>query len=201
MLETVLRRNPNKPPEEGGDKASLIKLLREKKRISRMELSRITRLSTYQVEGLEGKGTQNLLDRIFLCVKALGYQTQDIFHLIESTGKSHPKLIKGALAKPYSETTFNGNVKLMTYYQKEGSFFGLLVLGGGKSFKIENLPVGDIIFGLVREGTLVMDIMLEPTVHKKDNFFVLPGSLSVELANADNYSPTSILIFSFKHLR
>ena len=104
---------------------SLLKRLREKKKVSRTKLSRLTQLSTYQVEGLEGRSTQNQIDRILLYIKALGYKVDDVLNLIDLGFHDQEAIYPtGTLAKPQSETCFQEGAKVMTYLHQNGNFFG-----------------------------------------------------------------------------
>ena len=184
--------------EEAGAKVPLLKMLREKKKISRTKLSKLTQLSTYQVEGLEGKGAQSLLSRTFLYINALGYNINDVLSLIDAREKQ-TVFPRGTLMAPRCETNFREGVKFLTYLQENGLFFGQLQLAVGKGLGRENFPAGDIVLGLVREGTLVIDMLMKQTVYKKDHFFVLPGRLSADCVNGDSFVPVSALIFSIKY--
>jgi hypothetical protein len=76
----------------------LLKHLREKKKISRISVSKITQLSTYQVEGLEGQSTQKIIGRVLLYIKALGYKPNDLIHFMENGSTSHGvQPLKGTL--------------------------------------------------------------------------------------------------------
>ncbi len=184
--------------EETPDNASLLKLLREKKKISRSELSKRTQLTTYQVEGLEGKGAENLLLRILSCVKALGYKADDVLRLIEYGSGKYSLGEKGTLEKPQHETNFREGVKLLTYFQETGSFFGQLRLAPGKNLNKKQLPPSDIVFGIMYEGVLLIDLLVKQTVYKKNQFFVLPANLPIEFLNPDAYAQTSVLLFCIK---
>ena len=200
MKQQLLMAPSNRAAGETDKGTSFLKHLREKKKVSRTKLSRLTQLSTYQVEGLEGKGTQNILSKIFLCTKALGYKTNDVLNLIESGYREKEAFCSaGMLGRPRSETLFQDGVKLLNYLQENGSYFGQLQLAVGKSLAREHVPSGDIVLGIVREGTLVIDVLASQSVHKKDQFFVLPGSLPVHFINGDGYAQASALIFSVRH--
>ena len=200
MKQTVSIVQSNEATRVEGKGTSFLKHLREKKKVSRTKLSKLTQLSTYQVEGLEGKGTQSVLSKIFLCTKALGYKTHDIMNLMEFGCREKETVCsKGMIGKPRSETIFQEGVKLLNYMQENGNYLGQLQLGVGKSLKREHFPTGDIVFGIVREGTLVVDILVTQSVHKKDQFFVLPGGLPAQFSNGDNYTQLSALIFSVSH--
>jgi len=182
------------------NQASLLKLLREKKKVSRMQLSRLAQLSTYQVEGLEGKGTQSLLDKFFSCTHALGYKTSDVLKVMEfSHRRAGTDILKGSLGKPLSETNFCDGAKISTYLNSKGNFLGLLQLGVSKNIAMRQVHSGDIVFGVVREGTLVIDHLINQTVHKKDQFFVLPGSVPVRFLNGDSFIQVSTLILSIAY--
>ncbi len=181
-------------------RASLLKFLREKKKISRTQLSRLTQLSTYQVEGLEGKGAQNLLDKFFSCTQALGYRPGDVSNVMASAyRKTGTGISKGILTKPLSETNFHNGAKISTYVHGKESFFGLLELGVGKNISMQQVHSGDVMFGIIREGTLVIDHLVNQTVHKKDHFFILPGILPAKFINGDSFVQVSILLFSIVH--
>ena len=190
----------------GADKATdgvpLLKFLREKKKLSRMELSRLTRLSTYQVEGLEGKGAQSHLARVFLYIKALGYKVEDVVNLMESGfEQKESAFLRGILGKPLHETNFETGIKLLTYLEENGNFLGQLELGVGKVLGKGNFPAGDVLLGVVREGTLVIDLLAKQTVHKKNHFFLFPGSMPVEFSNGDNVCQVSALLFCVTYPR
>ena len=179
---------------------SLLKVLREKKRISRTELSKRTKLSTYQVEGLEGKGASSLLSKIFLCTQALGYKTQDILSLMDSEHHgSRAAIVRGSLDAPQSEMVFREGVKMLTYHQGSSSFFGQIQIKSGQSINRSSLPAGDVVLGVVQEGALVLDVLLKQMVYKKDQFFLFAGGLPVEFLNADIYTQVSALLFILKY--
>ncbi len=181
-------------------RASLLKLLREKKKISRTQLSRLTQLSPYQVEGLEGKGAQSLLDKFFSCTHALGYGAGDVLNLMQSSHrKALPDILKGTLGKPLSETSFQDGAKISTYLHSKDNFFGLLQLGVGKAITMQQIHRGDTVFGIVREGTLVIDHLVSQTVHKKDQCFVLSAGLPARFLNGDSFIQVSTLLFSLTY--
>jgi hypothetical protein len=180
----------------------VLKVLRERRKVSRTQLSNLTQLSTYQVEGLEGKGTQNQLDKVILYIKALGYRVDDVLNLMDSgLHETEVKFPRGALGKPRSETSFQEGIKLSTYLNLRGNFLGLLELAVGKKLGVDNIPESDLVLGIVREGILVIDIFVKQTVYKKDSFFILPGNLAAEFLNGDSFTRTSILLFTVKHPR
>lgn len=193
---------PDNAIEAAPTRSSLLKALREKKRMSRSQISKMTRLSTYQVEGLEGEGTKNFLRKFFVYVKALGYKAEDVFKLIESDGHEKTAMfLGGMIGKPVSEMAFEEGVKLLTYLRWDGCFFGQLQLAPGKRLKKESFPAGDRVFGIVCEGTVLIDTLIKQAVYKKDHFFALPGDLPAELINSDPYSQVSILLYSIEYPR
>ena len=198
MAGPVLSLDPKKAVERSNSEASFLKALRQKKKVSRTKLSKLTQLSPYQVEGLEGRNTQSLLSRAFLCINALGYTIHDVLHLIDSGGK-HSAFLKGTLSTPRSETNFAEGVKFLNYLDENGNFFGQLQLEVGKKLGRENFPNGDLVFGIVREGTLVIDMLTKQTVHKKDHFFILPGKSPVDFLNGDSFVRVCVLIFSVRY--
>jgi transcriptional regulator with XRE-family HTH domain len=178
-------------------KSSLLKTLREKKRISRSHLSKLTRLSTYQIEGVEGKNTENILNRFLACAKALGYKPGDILSAMDQKGG--PAFLKGAIGKPLHEKNLGAGIKLSSYLSQHDNFLGLLELEGGRSLEMGRLYVGDIVFGIVWEGTLVIDLFAKQSVYKKDTFFIFPGKLPVKFLNEDGLMRiTAVLLFSAK---
>ncbi len=200
MESVVLDRRSKKSVGGSATEAPLLKLLREKKKISRTKISKLTQLSTYQVEGLEGKNTQNQIDKIILYIRALGYKVDGVLSLMESGfHETEAKFPRGVLGKPKSETSFQDGVKLLTYLQEKGNFFGQLQLAVGKSMARECFPISDVVLGIVREGTLVIDTFVKQTVHKKDHFFVFPGYLPAEFINGDSFTQASALLFSVKY--
>ena len=180
----------------------LLKALREQKRISRRQISKLTRLSTYQVEGLEGEGTKNFLNKFFTYVKALGYRAEDVFRLIESDYHGEETLVSaGALGKPLSEVIFEDGVKFLTYLRQSGCYFGQLQLAPGKQLRRGFFPASDRVFGIVCEGTVVIDTMVKQSVHKKDHFFGFAGNIPAEFINGDPYIQTSVLLYLIEYPR
>ena len=181
---------------------SFLKKLRETRKISRRELSRRTRLSTYQIEGLEGHGTQSFFGRVLLYMKALGYKSNDFIRLMEFENYadfiSHPR---GSLSEPRSEILFKDGVKLFTYLEESGFFLGELHLAKGKSLEREKIRASGLMVGIVREGTLVVDMFIKQFVYKKDYFFIFPEHFPFEFVNADSFSSTAVLIFSTPYPR
>ena len=178
---------------------SLLKQLREKKKISRTELSKRTRLSTYQIEGLEGLNTQSFLVRIFSYLKGLGYKSGDFARMIESGNRlDFVSRLRGSLLDPLSETVFREGVKLFTYLEENELFLGSIQLATGQSLKREKIRAGMII-GIVREGVLVIDFLVKQAVYKKDHFFIFPENCPFEFVNGDSFSSTTVLILSIAH--
>lgn len=186
--------------KENGDEAPLLRFLREKKKVSRAKLSKLTQLSTYQVEGLEGKCTENMLSRVFLCINALGYNINDVLNLI-GTGGQKSVFPRGIITAPRSEINFKEGVKLLTYFHENGNFLCQLQLAVGKNLGRQNFPAGDIVLGIVLEGTLVIDMLAKQTVYKKDHFFILPGNAPADFINGDSFTQASSLLFSVKFPR
>lgn len=179
---------------------SLLKRLRQKKKLSRSELSRRTQLSTYQVEGLEGAGTKKFLRRILMYVQALGYKAEEVIHLMASDClQKEEALVSGTLGKAKEETTFNAGVKLLIYAEKGGCILCQLDMKSNNAWPRESLPPANLVFGIVREGTLVIHMLAKQAVYKKDHFFVFPGNLPVELQNNDPYAPVLALLFFVKY--
>ena len=196
MKYPVRLPNHNLAVDGTNGNGSLLKLLREKKKVSRTEVSRLTQLSTYQVEGLEGRGSQSHLAKIFLYIKALGYKVEDVFNLIESSlHQKEGKLQRGVLGSPLHEIEFERGVKLSTCVETNGTCFGQLQLAAGKTLMRRSLPMGDAILIVVQEGTLIFDALTKETVYKKNHFLVLPGNLPAELSNGDSFVQLSALLF------
>ena len=200
MFPPNLVISSNKLLKEAKVEAPLLKVLREKKKFSRTKISKLTQLTTYQVEGLEGKTTENLLSRTFLYINALGYNVNDVLRMID-LGEKRSIFPKGTLTNPRSETNFGEGVKFLTYFYENGSLFGQLQLAVGKNLGRENFQAADMVLGIVREGTLVIDMIAKQTVHKKDHFFVLPGNTPVDFLNGDSFTQVSALLFSVKFPR
>ena len=181
-------------------KSSLLKTLREKKNLSRNQVANRTHFSVYQVEGLEGQGTENVLNRFLTYTTALGYKTDDILKLIlQASQGSDPTHLKGTIGKALFEKTFEDGVKLHTYLEKDGIFLGLLELSMGHSIYLKQIHAGDLVLGIIREGILTVDFLTSQAIHKKDSFFVLPGSVPARFLNEDGLLRTaSILLFSAK---
>ena len=200
MSNQILISHPSHTGKKVDREVSLLKQLRERKKISRTQLSKMTQLSAYQVEGLEGKGAGDLLSKFFSCTSALGYEPGDIMGMMGLVYKGNePAFLRGSLNKPLFETTFQDGVRLITFLNANDNVLSMLELAPGKDGGIEHLPAGDIVFGIVREGTLVIDLLLKETVYKKDSFFILPGVFPVKFLNTDRYVPASVLIFSIKY--
>jgi hypothetical protein len=191
-----VNNNGNKPEP----KTSLLKTLRERKKLSRGEIARRTRLSTYQVEGLEGQNTEKLLGKFLTCTTAMGYKTLDVLTMMAGSlqdGKSD--FPKGTIGRSLSEKIFQGGVKLHTYLDRDGYFLGLLEVQMGHSIEMEKIYTGDLTLGIVREGILTVDFMTNQTAHKKDGFFILPGKIPIKFINEDGYLRTAaVLLFSVK---
>ena len=112
VLDQLIKKTTENPPVN----TTTLKILREKKKISRAKISKLTSLSVYQVEGLEGKGVQNQIDKIMLYVRALGYKADDVLNLMDSGCRStEERHARGMLGTPKSETSFEEGVKLLTY--------------------------------------------------------------------------------------
>lgn len=191
-----------KTVETGSDQIPILKSLRERKKISRAKLSKLTQLTPYQVEGLEGERNESALNKTCVYIKALGFNVGEILHLINSADKKS-EFPKGTLAAPLSETSFSDGIKFLTYHQDENNHFCRLQLAVGKSLERTKFPESSTVFGIVREGTLVIDTLVKETIHKKDHFFILPGNLPVNFINGDSFIQTSALLFFIKsaHLR
>lgn len=183
--------------EKNCPKSTVLKVLREKKHISRSRASKLTQLSPYEVEGLEREATQGMISKVLGYIKGLGYKPNELFHLIES-GDSAESFLKarGSLQLSINEVLFKEGVKLLTYLDQNGYFIGQLQLMPVKNIGRDKIPAGDLIMGIVREGTLMIDMLVQQIVFKKDQFFVLPGSSPFEFVNTDGNAPSSTLIFS-----
>ena len=199
MKAPILDSSPRKVIESNGDEACLLKLLREKKKLSRTKLSKLSQLSTYQVEGLEGKGTQNLLDKLFLYIHALDYKVEDVMNLMEP--QVEDKFLRGSFLIPVSETNFKEGIKFSTYLSQSDKHILQLQLGPSQSLKREFFHECDMVMGIVREGTLVIDISVKQMVYKKEQFFIFPGSLKFNFLNGDVHTHVSTLLFFLKYPR
>ncbi len=179
---------------------SFLRILRERRKVSRIELSKRTKLSAYQVEGLEGKSTENLMSRLLVCVNALGYKIDDLLDLIENHARQKDIICsKGTLGKPGSEIMLQDGGKLLIYIESEDTFMGQLQLAPGKRLGREKLPITDMVLGIVREGTLFIDALTSQSIHKKDQYFILQGNVPFEFVNACPYTQASILLFALKN--
>ena len=114
----VLEYDPKNNGKKPEPKCSLLKNLREKKKVSRTRLSKLTNLSTYQVEGLEGPSAQNLMERLLICTKALGYKTDDILRMMERGNEA--SFLKGTIGKSLFEKVFQEGAKLNMYLDQDG---------------------------------------------------------------------------------
>ena len=177
---------------------SFLRVMRERRKMSRTELSKRTKLSAYQVEGLEGKNTENLLSRLRLCVEALGYKLNDLLNLMDVSCQNDI-CSKGTLGKPHSETIIEDGVKWQSYAEDQSIFLSHLQLAKGKSIGKEKFPATDVIFGLIREGTLLVDMLTHQIVYKKDQFFIMRKDSSFKLVNACPYTEVSVLLFALRH--
>ncbi len=179
--------------------SSFLKALREKKNLSQAEIAKRLQLTRYQIQSLEGHSSLKILERFFLYAHALGYKTEDIADLMAVIcGKNEFRIERGMIEQPVSESIIGEGVKIVTYQKAgKGNFFIQLFLGVGRGLGKGHFPAQGTLFGIVREGTLVIDQLTKEEIFKKDHFFFLPSSISFELWNRNN-CPASILLISTK---
>lgn len=191
----------NKTRVASDTKVSLLKILREKKNMSRADLSRLVPLSTYQIEGLEDGNGQGFFHKFLNCTRALGYRTSDVLLMLAKVCESEDfDLLKGVLGKPSHSVRFENGARIHKYISQSENFFGLLELEKNHAIEMAQIHPGDVILGIVREGTLVVDSAGNISVHKKDSFFILPGRIPATFLNEDSYVRTAdVLIFSVKY--
>ena len=196
---------PNIPPagtnsQTGGNNGlggSLLRRLRENHQITQTEFAKRARISRRKLQKIEEKDPGSLeLGEISDFAKGMGYRFMDLVQLIQRGEKDKARILKCSFTNPVSTLRFQDGAELLTLLKGSKDFVGLLNLDTGQSLEWKNLPVGDVLFGYVLKGRLLVDSLGESETVEEKNCFCIPGFLPFELCNTNFIPRVSILLFS-----
>jgi transcriptional regulator with XRE-family HTH domain len=193
--EQVLRRNL---PDGKDGRPSFLRMLREKNLMSQEELGKRIGASRKQILRIEQKNPHKLLmEEIVLFTKGLGYRLSDVIQLLEAGRNDDFWVLKRSMEEPKTIVSFGEGRELRTLISgPEGDWAGLVNLDPRKSLSCNELPIGELVWGIVFKGTLLLDALGVEKVFKEKDCFRFKGSIPFQICNTDSFYKLSIFLFS-----
>ncbi len=196
QLKGLTQRSQNSPSSS----SSILKVLREKKNLTQAQLARILQTSRKKLHTIESKSTDQIkLGEMQSFAKALGYNLKSVLPLaLQFLSHESAGVKKILLDRPVQETVLGEGAKMQVFLSDtKHLFIGVLLLEPQRSVMRDQLPLQDLVFGIVHEGTLLIDTLgVREQVIKSRQVFYFDEDFPAEFCNTDHYNKLSVLCFS-----
>ena len=173
---------------------SLLRTLREEKKISQRRLAGKLGIDRNKLARLENRAWQKIsLEDLEGLSRGLGMRPEELYFRFNGTERH--ALTRASESNPIYTFEFRESIKLFSLIRKrEDCFIGIIEIPPQKTLAGDEIPQGNLMFGFVMEGKVLMTLPGKEILFGTGECFSMDGRAPYELYTSHQFKPARLMI-------